>query len=84
MAGSPLAILALAIRIYSIIIIARVLLSWLPPESRPYELDRLLHRATEPVLRPIRAMLPRTGGIDLSPLVALILLAVLRRIVLSL
>lgn len=84
MAGSPFAVVAFVIRIYSIVIIVDVLLSWLPPDKRPYELHRFTTRLTEPALKPIRALLPRTGGIDFSPLVAIVLLEVLQRFVLSL
>ena len=39
-----------------------------------------LYRITEPVLRPIRNRLPNFGGIDLSPLVVLLLIVVLRQV----
>jgi YggT family protein len=39
-----------------------------------------LHRVTEPVLRPIRRMLPNLGGIDLSPLVLILLLLFLEQV----
>ena len=39
-----------------------------------YMVDDFLYRITEPVLRPIRNMLPNFGGIDFSPLIAILLL----------
>ncbi len=39
-----------------------------------------LYKVTEPALRPIRRVLPNFGGIDLSPLVLLLIIAVLRQV----
>jgi len=59
------------IDLYSLIIVAAVVVSWIDvPRDNPA--IRLLHRATDPVLTPVRRALPKTGGIDLSPLVVLI------------
>ncbi|MEO8713867.1 MAG: YggT family protein [Acetobacteraceae bacterium] len=41
-----------------------------------------LFRATEPVLRPIRNLLPNLGGIDISPLIVLILITVIQSVLL--
>jgi len=64
-----------------------VILSWL--RFDPYHpVSTLVHQITEPILAPIRRLLPPTGMIDFSPLVALVLLQViqvaLRQILLSL
>ncbi len=59
------------IDLYSLIIIAAVVVSWIDV-PRDNQAIRLLHRATEPVLVRVRRALPETGGIDLSPLVVLI------------
>jgi YggT family protein len=40
----------------------------------------LLYRLTEPVLRPIRRFLPNLGGIDISPVIALLLIIFLRHL----
>ncbi len=59
------------IDLYSLIIVGAVVVSWIDvPRDNPA--IRLLHRATDPVLTPVRRALPKTGGIDLSPLVVLI------------
>ncbi len=62
-----------ALDIYSWIIIAAALISWVSPDPRN-PVVMFLRRMTEPVLGPIRRLLPpwKTGGLDLSPLVALI------------
>ena len=59
----------------SLILIAAVVVSWI--NVRDNQATRLLQRATEPVLVPVRRALPETGGIDLSPLVVLIVLRLL-------
>ena len=58
---------------YFVLIIARVLISWLANQSR-HPIIPLVYQLTEPVLRPLSKLLPPMGGIDLSPLLALIAL----------
>lgn len=62
------------LRIASFVFIARALLSWFPirPDSGLYPISQGIYKATEPALAPIRNVLPRTGGIDLSVFVAII------------
>jgi YggT family protein len=67
------------INIYFWIILAMVVLSWLVAfnvvnRSNPYvrQIGQALERLTEPLLRPIRRVLPDLGGIDISPIVLLI------------
>ena len=63
-------------------VIARSLLSWFPiDQSSP--LFQLLVRVTEPVIGPIRKILPTSGMIDLSPMAALVLLIVSSQLVVS-
>ena len=71
-------LLNLLIILYIWIIIARAILSWITPY--PYHpLVRLIYRLTEPILRPIRRRLPVIyGGIDLSPLIVILALFILR------
>jgi YggT family protein len=61
------------------LIVIRSILSWMIHDQSPL-MDFLL-RCTEPVLEPIRRLLPRAGGLDFSPLVAWLLLDVLRALV---
>ncbi|MDA8310438.1 MAG: YggT family protein [Actinomycetota bacterium] len=71
-------ILAFVVEAYVVVLIARALLSWLParPGTVVYRIVRVLDSVTEPVLRPIRRVLPpiRAGGmgIDLSIIVVVI------------
>ncbi|HEY3365597.1 MAG TPA: YggT family protein [Symbiobacteriaceae bacterium] len=78
--------LAIAVSIFlqilTVLILIRVLSSWFRPRYRTssnswfFSLDDLVWRATEPLLAPIRNLLPGGGmmGFDLSPIVVLILL----------
>ena len=68
--------------IYSLIVFGAVIVSWiqLPPSNA---VVRFLETATEPVLAPIRRVLPDMGGLDFSPLVLLIGLRMLRGLMLS-
>lgn len=61
-------------------ILARVLVSWfnVSPGSVFFPIIRLIYGITEPIMGPIRRILPRTGMFDFSPVVALILLHFLR------
>ncbi|HEY8498598.1 MAG TPA: YggT family protein [Limnochordales bacterium] len=69
--------------LYSWIMLARVLVSWLPVD--PYHpAVRLLRDLTEPVLAPIRRHLPPVAGIDYSPIVAFLLIAAVQQVVLRL
>jgi len=61
---------------YFVLIIARVIVSWIANQSR-HPLIPLMYQLTEPVLRPINKLLPPLGGVDLSPLFALIILRAL-------
>ena len=63
-----------------LLVLGRVLLSWFDPAGRS-QLGSFVISATEPILAPIRRALPRTGMLDLSPLVVLIVLSVLWRFV---
>jgi YggT family protein len=56
---------------YLVLIIARVLVSWIAAQSR-HPLIPLIYQLTEPVLKPFSKLLPPIGGVDLSPLFALI------------
>jgi YggT family protein len=66
---------------YSLVVFAAVIVSWVRlPDQHP--IARFLRSVTEPLLRPIRAILPRTGGLDFSPMVLLIGLQLVGRMLL--
>ena len=58
---------------YFVLIIARVIVSWIASQSR-HPLIPLIYQLTEPVLKPFSKLVPPLGGFDLSPLFALIAL----------
>tara|TARA_Y100000814_G_scaffold85731_1_gene57511 strand:+ start:43 stop:264 length:222 start_codon:yes stop_codon:yes gene_type:complete len=65
--------------LYYYVMLARVLMSWFNPN--PYNpIVDAIYRLTEPVLSPIRRVLPSMGGFDLSPLVVFFVLIYLQRI----
>jgi len=69
--------LARVIDLYSLVVLVAVVLSWVQLD-RGNPLVDITRRLTEPVLAPIRAVLPPVGGLDLSPMVLLIVLQVLK------
>jgi len=87
--NAALSVLCVVLTVYTIILFAKVLVSWAvlfglrPPISGPLRaVFDLLDDVTEPVLRPLRRLIPpvRAGGVglDLSVIVAFVILAVLR------
>jgi YggT family protein len=72
-----------AIRIYELILIVRIFMSWIRPD-RSNPLVDWVYRLTEPVLEPVRRLLPIQGmGIDFSPIIVFILLSILQRVILG-
>lgn len=83
------AFLSQLITIYEFIVIGSVIMSWLigfgiingyNPTARA--IWNFLQAVTEPALRPIRSLLPDFGGIDVSPLVLLLLLQFVQAVIL--
>ena len=88
MTGAVGDVLLLILQLYTYVIIAAVIASWLVafgiinaynPIAR--SVLRALHGLTEPLLAPIRRIMPALGGLDLSPLIALILIYFLQRLI---
>jgi YggT family protein len=69
-------------QILTFAIFARVLLSWFPinPEN-PFVV--ILNEVTDPILRPLRRVVPSLGMLDLTPIVALVLLQVIQNLLLQ-
>ena len=59
--------------ILTLLIIVRIVVSWFSP-GETNTLSRALYQATEPMLAPLRRIIPRLGPIDLTPAVAVIIL----------
>jgi YggT family protein len=69
-------ILADVVSLLAIAILIRALLSWVTPDPRN-PIVQALDAITEPILQPLRQIMPRTGGVDLTPMVAMIILFVI-------
>ncbi len=70
----------LILNVYLFAIIIQAILSWVQPGYNPA--TALLESITYPVLRPFRSVIPPIGGLDLSPLVAILAIQVLKMLVL--
>ncbi len=75
----------LALQIYTWILIASAIFSWLfafnvinSSNQFVNQVGMFLYNVTEPVLRPIRRLLPNLGGIDISPIILLLIIFFLR------
>lgn len=72
-------VMDVVLTLYLYIIIARAIVSWVNPD--PYNpIVQFLHRITEPVLSPLRRLVPPYKiGIDLSPMIAILIIIFLKR-----
>lgn len=68
--------LGLLCEVLTLAILVRVILSWFSREATNM-LTNMLYQVTEPILAPLRRIIPRVGVLDFSPLVAVILLQVI-------
>lgn len=81
-------LLILLIEIYTFVIIAAVIVTWLIAfdvismrHPATYKLVSLLGRLTDPVLKPVQRFIPSIGGIDISPIIVIFGLMLLKRLV---
>jgi YggT family protein len=65
--------------VLTLLILARVLLSWTNGQGGG-AFTAFIYQATEPILGPIRRVLPPMGGLDWSPFIALVLLTLITRL----
>ncbi|MFZ2103049.1 MAG: YggT family protein [Oricola sp.] len=82
--------LLFVIGIYKWIVIAMVIFSWLYAFNVVNNSNRFvamvgdfLYKATEPLLRPIRRVVPDLGGLDISPIILFVLIFFLERIIIN-
>lgn len=75
------AVLYWVLQVYQLLLLARVLMSWIPNLDPNNPIARMLYQVTEPVLAPIRNALPPLGGVDLSPLVVFLGISILMQLV---
>lgn len=76
-----MSLVALAVDAYSLVVLVSVICSWvnLAPD---HPVVRFTSQLTEPVLDPIRRVLPSMGGMDFSPMLLLLALRFVKRLVL--
>jgi YggT family protein len=76
-----MALLCQLVLLFEVALFARVILSWFPlqPGGAMAKVNRFLVRITDPVLEPVRRMLPRMGMFDLSPIIVFLALEVVVR-----
>jgi YggT family protein len=78
-----LTFIQMLVTLFWFLLIARVVLSWTNPMGGG-GLTAFIYQATEPILAPIRRLLPPTSGVDWSPLIAMLLLGVILRVIVRL
>ena len=74
-------IISAVLYIETLLILVRVAMSWFPGISPWHPLVRFLRAVVDPVLRPFQRIMPTFGGIDFSPILAIIVLGWLSRLV---
>lgn len=70
--------------VLTVLMFARVILSWVKPGGSNHPLILLIYRITEPLLAPIRSLLPSMGGIDFSPVIVLFGIQIAERLLIQL
>lgn len=73
-------LLLLILQIFQLLLLARALLSFFPNVDYSNPIIKLVFDVTEPILKPIREMLPSGSGIDFSPLVVYIIIILLSQL----
>ena len=79
-----LALINLLLLFLQLAIFARIIVSWITPRgglNNP--IVNVIYQITEPILGPLRRILPRVGMFDFSPMVAIIIIVVIQRILSS-
>lgn len=72
-----------AAQVLALLIIVRALLTWIPSVDYGHPVLRAIVRVTDPILLPIRRVVPPLGGIDVTPIAALILIQVARYLLIN-
>lgn len=83
-------VILIALQLYMWLVIAAAILSWLiafnvvnTRNQFVAMIGDFLYRLTEPVLRPIRQMLPNLGGIDISPIILFLIIIFIERVIIT-
>lgn len=80
-----IALLLIVLQLYSYVLLARALVSWIPNLDPYHPAVQFLYQITEPVLEPIRKIIPPLGGVmDISIIVAFFAIIILEQLLRSL
>lgn len=81
-------VVLLVLSLYTWVIIASAIYSWLyafgvvnPRNTAVATIGKMLYQLTEPALRPIRRVVPNFGGLDVSPIILLLLIFLIERVI---
>ena len=81
-------VVLLVLNLYTWVIIASAIYSWLyafgvvnPRNQAVATIGKMLYQLTEPALRPIRRVIPNFGGLDISPIILLLIIFLIQRII---
>ncbi len=75
--GSVAELLNLTLNVFLVVIIVRVILSWVNPGHHNPAID-LVNSLAQPVMAPVQRLIPPMGGLDLSPIAALVAIQVIK------
>lgn len=76
-------VLLYMLQLLQLLILVRVVLSWVVSPVSRHPFVEFVRRVTDPILRPIESVMPNTGPVDLSPMVALFLIYILQNVLSS-
>lgn len=84
---NPVSVINALFMAFYVLLFANIILSWVRPS--PYHpvwgpIARVVYTTTEPILNPIRRLMPAMGGLDFSPMIALLLARVLQSVLINL
>jgi len=74
---SAVGLIGLVVNTYLIAMVIMIVVSWIAPGSH-HPAVRLVYQITEPVMAPVRSLLPAMGGLDFSPIVVFIVINVIQ------
>ncbi len=66
------------IGLYKIVLLVRIILTWIPHNPQN-PAATFLYKITEPILEPVRRIIPSIGGIDISPIIVFFALGFIQR-----
>ena len=69
--------------LYSLVLLARIILTWFPNVDRSNQIVNFLYQITEPILEPVRRTIPPLGNMDISPIVVFFGIRILQSLLLQ-